>query len=72
MKRRTTNLNNYIALDMEATEEQIRDVIGDDLLIYNRKKYIPKNICPIKLFRLHTQYGEADWPNAGTTEYRED
>ena len=54
-------LEDYIALDIKATEEEIRDVIGDDLLIRNRKKYIPRDMCSLKLFRLGQLYGKTDW-----------
>ena len=64
MKNRKVNLKNYIPLNIKATEEEIREVVGDDLLIHNRKKYIPKNICTKKLFKLGRRYGETEWGNA--------
>jgi len=64
MKRRKVNLSGYISLDIKATEKEIREIIGDDLLIRNKKKYIPKNICMTKLFKLNKYYGETDWGNA--------
>ena len=70
MKRRKVNLNNYVPLDIKATEEEIREIVGDHLLIRNRKKYIPKDICIKKLFKLGRRYGETNWGDALLT--RED
>ncbi len=63
MKDKKMNLKDYMTVDIKATEQEIREIIGDDLLIRNRKKYIPKNICSSKLFKLHQRYSEADWCN---------
>ena len=70
MKRRKVNLSDYIPLDIKANEEEIREVVGDDLLIRNRKKYIPKNICTKKLLKLGRRYGKTERGNALLT--RED
>ena len=70
MKRRKVNLNNYVPLDIKATEEEIREIVGDDLLIRNRKKYIPKDICIKNQFKLGRRYGETNWCDALLT--RED
>jgi hypothetical protein len=70
MKGKKMNLKDYMALDIQATEKEIREIIGDDLLIRNRKKYIPKNMCSLKLFRLGQLYGSPDW--ASVLRKRED
>jgi len=63
MKDKKMNLKDYMAVDINATEKEIREVVGDDLLIRNRKKYIRRDMCSLKLFRLGQLYGETDWNN---------
>ena len=70
MKDKKMNLEDYMTVDIKATEQEIREIIGDDLLIRNRKKYIPKNICTKKLLKLGRRYGKTEWGNALLT--RED
>jgi|TARA_R110000751_G_scaffold78356_1_gene158046 hypothetical protein len=53
-----------------ASTEELKQSLGEDLVIRKEKKYIKKSICSVKLYRFLNKYGVGEFSSTMASSLR--
>ena len=53
-----------------ASNEELKQSLGEDLVIRKEKKYVKITICSVKLYRFLNKYGAGDFSSAMASSLR--